>query len=31
MWDREMSHADILVCDGDKQQDAGPSYSNMEG
>ena len=22
-----MSHADILVCDGDQQQEAGPSFS----
>ena len=22
-----MSHADALVCDGDQQQEAGPSFS----
>ena len=22
-----MSHADVLVCDGDQQQDAGPCFS----
>ena len=22
-----MSHADVLVCDGDQQQEAGPSFS----
>ena len=26
-----MSHADALVCDGDQQQEAGPSFQNMEG
>ena len=26
-WDPEMSHADALVCDGDQQQEAGPSFS----
>ena len=25
-----MSHADALVCDGDQQQEAGPSFS-MKG
>ena len=25
-WDPEMSHADVLVCDGDEQE-AGPSFS----
>ena len=24
-----MSHADALVCDGDQQQEAGPSFSYM--
>ena len=27
-WDPEMSHAGVLVCDGDQQQEAGPSFSN---
>ena len=27
MLDRYMSHADVLVCEGDQQQDAGPSFS----
>ena len=26
-WDPEMPHAYELVCDGDKQQEAGPSFS----
>ena len=26
----EMSHADILVCDCDQQQEAGTSYSKYE-
>ena len=26
-----MAHADVLVCDGDQQQYAGPSVQNMEG
>ena len=25
-----MSHADVLVCDGDQHQEAGPSFYNME-
>ena len=25
-WDPEMSHADVLVCNGDQQQEAGPSF-----
>ena len=25
-----MSHADVLVCDGDQQQEAGPSLSKYE-
>ena len=32
IWcDPEMPPADVLVCDGDQQQEAGPSFSNMEG
>ena len=27
LWDPEMSHANVLVCDGDQQQEAGPSFS----
>ena len=30
-WDPEMSHADILVFDGDQQQEAGPSFSKYGG
>ena len=26
-----MSHADALVCDGDEQKEAGPSFYDMEG
>ena len=26
-WDPEMSHADVIVCDDDQQQEAGPSFS----
>ena len=26
-----MSHADVLVCDGDQQQEAGPSFSKYGG
>ena len=26
-WDPAMSHANVLVCDGDQQQDAGSSFS----
>ena len=26
-WDPEMSHAYIRVCDGDQQQEVGPSFS----
>ena len=24
-----MSHVEILLCDGDQQQEAGPSFSNF--
>ena len=28
IWlDPEISHTDVLVCDGDQQQEAGPSFS----
>ena len=32
-WDPEMTHANVLVCDGDQQQEAGPGhlFQNMEG
>ena len=30
-WVPEMSHIDVLVCDGDQQQEAGPSFQNMGG
>ena len=26
-----MSHADVLVCIGNQQQEAGPSFQYMEG
>ena len=26
-----MSHADVLVCDGDQQQEAGPSFFKYMG
>ena len=29
-WDPEMSHSDVLVCDGDQQQEAGQSFSKYE-
>ena len=25
-WEPEMSYADVLICDSDKQQEAGPSF-----
>ena len=28
IWcDLEISHSDVLVCDGDQKQEAGPSFS----
>ena len=27
-WDPEMSHADVIVCYGDQQPEAGPSFSD---
>ena len=26
-WDPEMSHADLLICNDDQQQEAGPFFS----
>ena len=26
-WDPEMLHGDVVVCNSDQQQEAGPSFS----